>query len=418
MTTYLRKSIALGAGGTIYPGSEQDYRYGLAGTTNRSLILAAPNPTRWVRLWADWPTLQPCYGYPPAVNPPTSAYGGNNEPLPNPYHPPSYYTQALDAQIAQARADGVGVILTAYRFPRWCNGGTRAQYAASEQAHGVNKDVRFAFPDDVTPESPWGQWIKFLAARYNRFNTVNPAAYAAVLEIVNEPNLQCWPQRQSAGLAIAHCTVSNMFHTAQEITALYSNEPLLAGPATADPTARGDEWSKTGYGFFTLDLINMLNATAFNGRDKFIWTQHNYNDVTFDHGPNSTAPDADTNDFEKRNTNRANDVRRFLVGRWTGWPYADATRPFIWLTEGGVQREKLTRAPWNLGSTAAVNAKQQELLSRAWDRMSSASESPGISMFSNYLLYSATTFDSGLRNFDGTNRPAYDPEWKSFPSYS
>ena len=48
--------MALGPAGCIAPGCPQDLR--AAG--NRALL--AESGTRWVRLWADWPTLMPAPG--------------------------------------------------------------------------------------------------------------------------------------------------------------------------------------------------------------------------------------------------------------------------------------------------------------------------------------------------------------------
>ena len=58
--------------------------------------LLADSGTRWVRLWADWPTLMPAPG----------AFAADR-------------VAALDDQLAQARADGLGTILTFYRTPEW-----------------------------------------------------------------------------------------------------------------------------------------------------------------------------------------------------------------------------------------------------------------------------------------------------------
>src|SRR4051812_2679498 len=78
----------------------------------------------WVRLWADWPTLQPQAGTPPELD-------------------------ALSKDIAAARADGLKVMLTAYRFAPWANG-----------TDGVTKeqDPGFEMHDRVAPgEDPVGR---------------------------------------------------------------------------------------------------------------------------------------------------------------------------------------------------------------------------------------------------------------------
>src|SRR3954453_15822420 len=88
----LRKMIVLGPAGTLYPGSTQDYRF----YNNRQWTLQTG--TRWIRLWADWPTLMPPRGQFDAAR-----------------------LAALDAQIAQAKADGLKFMLTVFRYTTWAN---------------------------------------------------------------------------------------------------------------------------------------------------------------------------------------------------------------------------------------------------------------------------------------------------------
>src|SRR4051812_22943227 len=92
----LRRCVSLGANGVINPGSSQDYR------TNRAFLIETG--TKWVRLWADWPSLQP-----EASLAPDQGSG-------------AWRVAELDKQIAQANADGIQVILCSYRFPTWSNG--------------------------------------------------------------------------------------------------------------------------------------------------------------------------------------------------------------------------------------------------------------------------------------------------------
>src|SRR5881275_2357355 len=92
----LRRCVSLGASGVISPGGSQDY-------SNNSAFLEDTG-SRWTRFWADWPSLQP-----EANLMPDQGSGATR-------------LQALDRQIAAANADGVKVILTLWRFPRWANG--------------------------------------------------------------------------------------------------------------------------------------------------------------------------------------------------------------------------------------------------------------------------------------------------------
>src|SRR4051794_3871057 len=98
-----RKLIDIGPGGVIDPDSPQDYR----AYSNRTYF--ADTRTGWIRMWADWPSLQPSQAY--RIDDPAS---------------PGYAKlQALDAQIGQACADGLRVLLLPYRHPTWANGTSR-----------------------------------------------------------------------------------------------------------------------------------------------------------------------------------------------------------------------------------------------------------------------------------------------------
>src|SRR3954466_974444 len=93
MAANLRRMVVLGPSGTITPGGSHDYRQ--AG--NRAFF--AQTGTRWVRMWADWPTLMPApSGFAPAI-----------------IRPPA-------TQSALARRDGLRIVLTLYRFATWANG--------------------------------------------------------------------------------------------------------------------------------------------------------------------------------------------------------------------------------------------------------------------------------------------------------
>src|SRR3954453_92231 len=132
MASNLRRLVVLGPAGTIYPGSAQDYR----SASNRAFV--KDTKTKWIRLWADWPTLMPARGQFDAAR-----------------------LAALDAQIAQAKADGLKVMLTMFRFPTWAKGVdamSAAQLAATmpdrrkaSQSDDKAKTVLMRYPDDVSP---------------------------------------------------------------------------------------------------------------------------------------------------------------------------------------------------------------------------------------------------------------------------
>src|SRR4051812_28356497 len=223
--TGLRKMVVLGPAGTLYPGSSQDYRY----FNNRKWMLATG--TKWVRMWADWPTLMPARGQFDAG-----------------------HLSALDAQIAQAKKDGLGGMLTLFRFPTWANGidamsadqlaATMPDRRKASQSDAQAKSVLTRYPDDVSPSSDWGAFFRFLAERYSVNNPARPVAGATVdvLEIANEPNLTWWPQQAPSatsdpyaqGDIVIHRTVARMLRTAGIVVAGLGNSPMVAGPGTHD----------------------------------------------------------------------------------------------------------------------------------------------------------------------------------------
>src|ERR671933_1113755 len=409
MAANLRRMVVLGPSGTITPGSSHDYRE----AANRAFF--AETGTQWVRMWADWPTLMPdASGFDPAI------------------------IGSLDGQIALARRDGLRIVLTLYRFATWANGTdamTPADLAATmpdRKASATSADtsakaLNMRYPDDLSPAGAWGDFVDRIASRYSRGNPARPALDATidVLEIGNEPNLQWWPQQGPSadpanafgpGDVVTHDVVARRFATAKTITPRYGDEPMLGGPALADSTAATNSRLRTGYDTVSDLLLPRLAADGFDSRPRFVWTHHNYSDVTFDQGAGSTAPDAAT---ASRTTNFAANMRERLTGRWAGWPAGDPADPWIMLTEGGVTIQSIrSAARWSIADPAAQRAKQAELLQRSWDRMGSATEGAGIAVTSNYLWYTDPNFDSGLCDTfaaGGAKRPAY-ATWGTLPS--
>ena len=413
MAANLRRMVVLGPSGTITPGGPHDYRQ--AG--NRAFF--AQTGTRWVRMWADWPTLMPdAGGFDAAI------------------------IGSLDAQIALARRDGLRIVLTLYRFPTWANGTadmTQAELDATmpdrkSSATALDtsaKSLLFRYPDDVSTGGAWGDFVDRIASRYSRGNPARPALDATVdvLEIVNEPNLQWWPQQGpsadpadpfGAGPVVVHGVLARMFATARTIAARYGGEPMLGGPAAADSTAATDSRLRTGYDTLSDRLLPALASAGFTPGPRFVWTHHNYTDVTFDQGAGTTAPDAAS--VPARATNSAADMRRrLLAGRWAGWPAGDPADPGIMLTEGGVTIQSIrSAARWNIADPSAQRAKQAELVQRSWNRMLSAGDGAGIAVTANYLWYTDPNFDSGLCETlvpgGGATRPAYST-WGALPSF-
>lgn len=398
MAAGLRRSVVLGPAGCIWPGSSQDLRYG----KNRSWLM--DTRTRWVRMWADWPSLQPAPGQWDATR-----------------------LGALDAQVNAARTDGLRIILTLYRFPTWANGTnamTAEQLAATmpdrrraDEPDSKAKSLLFRYPDDVSQSSAFGKFVDFIMRRY--------AGRVTVLELCNEPNHMWWPLHApstsdnpyASGTIVVHDVVARMFVTAQAIQArIGSTAPMLAGPGLSDTLDGGR--LRVPYHSMTERILNRLAELGFKAGPRFAYTHHNYADVTYDQGAGSTSPDAATT--PSRATNRAADVRRRLVGRWAGWPSADPANPQIMLTEGGVTLGTIALR-WGITDPAGQRAKQADLLKRNWNRMAaSTGDGAGIAVLSQYLFHTDSGFDSGLcetPEAGGATRPAYGT-WKSLPSYA
>jgi hypothetical protein len=404
--------VVLSPSGTISPGGSHDYRQ--AG--NRGFF--AETGTGWVRMWADWPTLMP------------DASGFDAARI-----------ASLDAQIALARRDGLRIALTLYRFATWANGTdtmTADELAATmpdRKATAASPDtsakaLNMRYPADVSPASAWGDFVDRIASRYSRGNAARPSLDATidVLELGNEPNLQWWPQQGPSadpanaygpGPVVFHDVVARMFATAKTIVARYAGEPMLGGPAMADSTAATNSRLRTGYDTTSDLLLPALAQAGFAAGPRFVWTHHNYTDMTFDQGAGTTAPDQAS---VSRTTNFAADMRRRLIeAGWSGWPAGDPVDPWILLTEGGVTLQSMRSATrWKIADPAAQRAKQAELVQRSWDRMASATEGAGIAVTSNYLWYTDPNFDSGLcetlETGGGATRPAY-ATWGALPSF-
>ena len=400
MSTALRRMVVLGPAGTLYPNSSQDYTR----ASNRAFTL--DTKTRWIRIWADWPTLMPARGQ------------WNAERLAN-----------LDAQITQARRDGRTIVLTLFRFAPWANGTaamTPEQLAATmpdrrspNQSDANAKTLLMRYPDDVGPAGDWADFVRTLATRYSRSKTTTMSI--DWLELANEPNLTWWPQQGPSptanpydhGTTVIHRVVAQMFKTAQAISASLNGEPGIMGSGTSDGT--GTNRLKTGYDDFTDLLLAELAAQKVKVTRRVAWSHHNYTDVTYDQGPNSTAPDAATE--PTRQINRAADVRRRIVGKFSGWPNGTVAAPAVFLTEGGVTLKNIA-ARYGIADAVGQRAKQADLIRRNWARMATDSgDGAGISLVSNYLFYTDPNFDCGLCDTleaGGAKRPAYNA-WRALP---
>jgi hypothetical protein len=402
----ITKLIDIGPGGVIAPGSAQDLRY----WSNASYF--AETGTRWIRMWADWPSLQPAAAYAPD----------------DPRSPGYSRLRALDEQIALANARGLKVLLMPYRFPTWVNGtaGLAAQkdtdaeisfrpadrmtkavwdrYVASGRDPAIYNPSRRALEyllpaDPYGPTSAWARFFRFLYGRYH-YGRRGRGPYVHGFELVNEPNLQLWPQQAAppAGsdpFALATRTIeraiARLLVTAQRISASYGHSTMLFAPSISDSdTATSRRYTR--YDEFVPALLDACDAIGYRPHSQQAWSHHNYTDV------------------ERRQTaTRTQLIRGLLAGRWTG--YSDGQAPTIFVTEGGA---RLSRMP-ELYPAEEPRAAQAKCVRDAW-QLHLTSTGTGVAMLAQYLLYADPNFDCGLLDpYPSTvKRPAYEA-WRAFP---
>lgn len=226
----------------------------------RPYLLGGARPTEVVTLWAVWPGLQPqapeprtreaAFAQLSAPADPTAAAG----------------LDRLDAQIAQANADGRRVGLTLYQaFPEWTHPATlKLDPKLSRDAGGPGfpgagkRGTEAHIPDDRSVDGPWAWFVEWCCARWADTGgepSPGPGVDGATagnprggridwLQPLNEPNLAWWPQRSDAfpDGTIASA-VAEMIRTAAAVAARWRGAddrpqgPELLVPNTADVVA-------------------------------------------------------------------------------------------------------------------------------------------------------------------------------------
>jgi hypothetical protein len=352
--------------------------------------------TRWVRIWIRWDKAQL---YPPAFVPLSDLDGSLNDVAGCGPGCGFRYIQAIDAQIALARAAGLNVILTSWFFPRWANGtadkpadwGRQDRGSASTPPDRL-KPLEWRIPTgELGQEGHYGRWLAWLMDRYAGHGR------GLVLEIMNEPNGQLWPQQAAsstadpygAGEVVIGSLVAEMIATAHALSAARGHPIGLAAPALSDRPRPSDRLFTDQQAAVPAILAGLDDRGVAPG-PSLVWTHHNYSDIE----RNIASP------------TRAESLRELLRGRWHG--RGGPGDPRVWLTEGGAR----------LGSGDVTDpAAQALLLAASWQRMSAA---PGIEMFSNYLMYADPVANSGLCESiasGGAPRPVWEV-FRSFPSFA
>ena len=252
----LRKLLDIGPGGVIAPGSAQDLRV----AAQRGLLRRHRDPLD--PLWADWPSLQP---------------DGERAPD-DPLSPGRANLRALDEQIGLANRLGIHVMLMPYRFPRWANG---TEDLAGEAPGG--KALEYLLPDD--PYGPGSAWAAFFAFLHDRYHAGREAGRCVDgFELVNEPNLQLWPQQappppaargarpDEAALAAAEDRAGHLGRATR--TRRCSTRPR--SPTTTPPTSEPLHALRASS---CPPLLDALAAIGYLPHSRQAWSHHNYTDV-------------------------------------------------------------------------------------------------------------------------------------------
>lgn len=408
MSHAVRRIIDLGPGGVIHPGSALDYRF----HDNRTYF--AETKTTWMRLWADWPSLQPEAGV--AID--------------DPANPGFFRLEGLDAQIAAACEDGVRVIVMPYRFPVWAN-----DTAELEAVRNTDAEISWGYPDRIAPAAwrryvregrdparynpsrrglefhipregvgpgtAWERFFDFLYARYHLGG--DPARRVHGFELVNEPNFQLWPQRapsatddpfDDAPLTVQH-TMAQLMACAQVVAERHGNTTLLLAPSMADSEIVSR--MVTQYAEFAAALLDACDAIGYRAGPLDAWAHHNYTDL------------------ERRLTDtHLQRLRAIIRDRWTGLVEGEA--PTVFLTEGGVRVSKM-RAYYPTEDPLQAQAR---CIAEGWERHA-RDDGPGagVAMFAQYQTYTDPRFDAGLLEPwpSTTRRPAYEV-WAGLPSHA
>jgi hypothetical protein len=384
----LRKSVAMDS--LNHGGDVEDLR--VNGNLEKLLALG----TRWVRIWIRWDKAQL---FPPAFVPLADLDGPLNDAAGCGSGCGFRYIEAIDAQIALARAAGLSVILTTWFFPRWANdtADKAADWAREDRGSATTpverlKPLEWRIPIGQLGETGhYGRWLGWLMDRYRAYG------HSLVLEIMNEPNGQLWPQQAPSPTADPHrpgepvvgSYVAEMIATAQALSAARAHPIGIATPALSDRPRPNDRLF-TNLETAVPAILAGLDDRGLPPTSSLVWTHHNYSDVERNIPPPT----------------RAEQLRGLLRGAWRG--RGGPADPRVWLTEGGAR----------LGSGEVTDLfAQAALLAASWERMSAA---PGIEMFSNYLMYADPVANSGLCesiSSGGTPRPVWEV-FRRFPSFA
>ena len=418
MSTYIRKCLDIAPTAVITPGPNvaNDYR----NLRQQLWWPALRATTSHLRLWADWPALQPSGD---------AAPGGAS-------------LEALDAQVDAALADGMKLVMLPYRYPRWATETTHipagsvadfefftwdrftrlSQYL--EFRAGVRTQLGYKAleyrmpPDGFGPNSRWGRFVAWLWQRY--------ADRLTAFEVVNEPNGQLWPQRSQVatedfntrwGAAdttlLTGPAVAEMMSTVDALARRHANPPLLLAPSCSDSlTADAPRTTTRSHNLPTLttadpfapSLLTALEARGFAAGDGWVWSFHNYIDA-------------------ERKMQQAVELRRLLSTRgWAGRRLDGG--PELWCTEGGCRLAAMqTRFSPAFGRDLTTEERKQQQALVVTESLSrhhyAKGAGAGIGMLTQYTTYADRNFDSGVLDevvLGAAVRPSLKA-WSDVPEY-
>jgi hypothetical protein len=340
--------VAMGLGidltpqGLRTPGALQDY------TVLRKQPWAPPLIARatHVRFWVDWPFVQP----------------DGATALADPANPGLWHLEALDAQVDAVVADGLDAILMPYRYPRWVN---------HTEAHFHGRSPEWRMPrSGHGPDSPWARFVEALWLRYS--------CRMACFEVVNEPNLQLWPQDGVAE------RVAEMIATVDAIAQRHEEAVTCLAPSISDAESDRPRLI-TEQRPFNAALLDALDRRGFAGGERWVWSFHNYNDAEL-------------------GGDRVSSMREQLAGRWRGRAAPDGG-PLVYATEGGV---RLIGAERRYGRTLSPERRRTEQAALLADAIARYERTPGVGLFTQYTVTADPGYDCGLREADGSPRPAFE----------
>lgn len=431
----IRKCVSLGGLGSVAvagaPVSVADLTYG----ANAGDLIRTRTP--WVRLFAQWDFFAPF-----------------KTSLTNPNDAQFRAMQLdLDKNIASAkRVRGHKVILTTRGFPGTSNTSPRGAWIPDEglQSHQYSylQAPYLHVPTSPTPQpldGPYWQWVTYLMDRYHPNNiSGNPVvrgqrASIDYFEVINEPNYEIGPG------PVAPQRTALMFKTAYtavlSVNGKYRGQPIrLLGPATSDSTRTNP--AHPDYRGFTRDLLNELKALSFPlNSGIFGWSHHNYKAVENIARAIAPMPASLVNELVNVSRQRhqrhpdkltpidklygpsTQNVRNILRSYgWRGWG-TSGQHPQLFLTEGGVRLNAITYPlrvlSKNQLQAAAVGIAAELLATHRGGTATRPEPGQGVEMFTNFLFYSESGNDSGLRNpapdFHGNgNRRLVYETWTQF----